>query len=388
MHYSQEITEINMNFHCRTLFIAMAAISAIACSKVEDKINQEINKEAKAIEFGSAFASASGEKPGFSQAGLFIGEPVSIDNAILKIDADGKVTSETKIYWADGQTKSSDFLAYSPYNPDYVSGELMIFDIQEDQTTEYGLTASDLYIASTSAKPSDPAVSLEFKHAMCQMLVYFNNKTGKDISTVTFKGLKTTLSIAVPGGIVSTTDKTADIKAYKDTELGCFKAFVPAQTGALSIEIMLSDGKKISCKSKELTLESGKYYDNSKSPLQLASGEDAKDDLAENSESGIYVINDGIASQMFVLSSGIQVCSGRRDSYTSFSIIDNNTLKFLFCKFESINMYVGAKVAAVITSGGDSALPAGNINFDVVKVENGKYWLRSEDGTIGIISNQ
>ena len=377
-----------MHFHNKSLIIAMAAISAIACSKVEDKINPQIQKEAKAIEFRSSFASATGEKPNFSQAGLFIGEPVSVDNAKLNIGKDGKITTEAKIYWADGQTKSSEFLAYSPYNPDYFSGELMIFDIQEDQTTEYGLTASDLYIASTSAKPSDPAVSLEFKHAMCQMLVYFNNKTGKDISTVTFKGLKTTLSIAVPGGIVSTTDKTADIKAYKDTELGCFKAFVPAQTGALSIEIMLSDGKKISCKSKELKLESGKYYDNSKSPLALASDEDAKDDLTENSESGIYTIRDGIASQMLVLSSGVQVCSGKRGSFTTFSIIDNNSFKFLFCKIESSTISTGSRIAAVITCGGDSALPAGNINFDVVKVENGKYWLRSEDGTIGIISNQ
>lgn len=380
-----------MHFHYKSLIIAMAAmaaISAIACSKIEDKINQETQKEAKAIEFRSASASPSWGKSGFTQAGLFIGEPVSVENAILNIGTDGKVTSEPKIYWADGQTKSSDFLAYSPYNPEYVTGNTMIFDVREDQTTEAGLTASDLYIASTSARPSDKAVSLDFKHAMCQMLIYFNNQTGKDINSVTFKGLKSTLSIAIPGGIMSTTDRTADIKACRDTELGCFKAIVPAQTCTLSIEIILSGGKKISCKSKELTLESGKYYDNSKSPLQLALGEDAKDDLAENSESGIYVINDGIASQMFVLSSGIQVCSGRRDSYTSFSIIDNNTLKFLFCKFESINMYVGAKVAAGITSGGDSTLPAGNISFDVIKVADGKCWLRSEDGKIGIITNQ
>lgn len=395
MHYCKEISKISMHFHNKSLIIAMAAISAIACSKVEDKINQEINKEAKAIEFGSAFASASGEKPGFSQAGLFIGEPVSIDNAILKIDADGKVTSETKIYWADGQTKSSDFLAYSPYDANYKTKGTVEFNVKSDQSTEAGIAESDLCIATTSASPADESVSLEFKHVASRLMIYLDNQTGKEISGVTFKGAKTGISLDLSTGNTSAiTGSEADVKAYFDSENGCYTAVLPAQTCVIDIKVKLSDNTIVNCSAKQVNLLAGKYYDNSKTPVKLEKGgsqeeeEEGNDDLADNTISGVYTIKDGVSSKVLVMSNGVQMCAGKRSSITNFSLTDSNSPAFIYCKLNATTFTKGANVSGTIASYGNSSLPSGSVNFKVVKVSGSNCWLRSEDGKTGIVINQ
>lgn len=257
----------------KTIIAAMALLSAVSCQIAAELADVQEETSGR-IELKSLVAPMAGEQQTIRNAGLFITYPVNIDNVRLDIDASGAVTPEQDLFWGKGQKEESNFYAYSPYDPDCTSAFVLNFTINEDQTTLEGLNASDLLVASASAKPSDGAVSLEFHHLFSQLNIYFDNRSEKEIVGVKAVGIANNLRATLKYNAVTKAEGNADIKAYKDETLGCYRMILPPiHYSNLKLQIAMSDGTVKEYEAGELTLESDKYYDNASSPIILLKDE-------------------------------------------------------------------------------------------------------------------
>lgn len=253
----------------KTIIAAMALLSAVSC-QVADELADVQEENSGKIELKSLVVPMAGEQQTIRNAGLFITYPVNVSNVRLDIDASGAVTPEQSLFWGEGQTETSNFYAYSPYDPDCTSAFVLNFTINEDQTTLEGLSASDLLVASATAKPSDGAVSLEFHHLFSQLNIYFDNRSGKEIVGVKALGIENNLRATLKYNAITGAEGNADIKAYKDEALGCYRMILPPDYYSnLKLQIAMSDGTVKEYETGELTLESGKYYDNASNPIIL-----------------------------------------------------------------------------------------------------------------------
>lgn len=254
----------------KTIIAAMALASAVSCQGLQDITTPDTPGDgAGKIEFKSVSAPMAAGQQSVVSAGLFAGDPINMYNVRLDINASGQVTPQTPVMWAPGQEKSTDFLAYSPYDETYSSRSEVRFAVKADQSTAEASAASDLLVAQALSKPADGAVALNFEHKLSQISVYFENRTGKDISKVTFASLVDSVVLDLENGYVTAGTSISDIVAYNDLALKCHSVIVPAGTFALDLKITLSDGTVLSRKSNEFTFAAGKSYDNAKDPIVL-----------------------------------------------------------------------------------------------------------------------
>lgn len=256
--------------YSKTIIAAMALLSAASCQGLQDITTPDTPGDgAGKIEFKSVSVPMAAGQQSVVSAGLFAGDPINMYNVRLDINASGQVTPQTPVMWAPGQEKSTDFLAYSPYDETYSSRSKVTFAVKADQSTAEASAASDLLVAQTLSKPADGAVALNFEHKLSQISVYFKNRTGKDITKVTFASLVDCVVLDLENGYVTAGSSSSDIVAYNDAALGCYSVIVPAGTFALDLKITLSDGTVLSRTSKELSFAEGKSHDNANDPIVL-----------------------------------------------------------------------------------------------------------------------
>lgn len=120
---------------------------------------------------------------------LFAGAPVNAVNVKLTYTSAGNLTPATAITWGEGQTTASAFTAIYPYSSTYESTDNLNFTVKADQSSKANFCASDLMVASTSAKPSDAAVALAFKHRLAKLEISVENLTGEELKSLTVKNV-------------------------------------------------------------------------------------------------------------------------------------------------------------------------------------------------------
>ena len=124
--------------------------------------------------------------------GLFVGEPVGIDNVALKVAATGMVEPEKEIKWAFDQSQSSRFFAYAPYSESFTGQETVNVSVPADQSTEEKMLEGNLLLGITSGGPKENAVNIKLKHAMTAMTVSIDNRSGSEIESLSVSGFMTT----------------------------------------------------------------------------------------------------------------------------------------------------------------------------------------------------
>ncbi|MCQ2154967.1 MAG: fimbrillin family protein [Bacteroidales bacterium] len=254
----------------KTIIAAMALVFTVSCQGLQDITTPDTTgDDAREIKFKSVSVPMAAGQQSVVSAGLFAGDPINMDNVRLDINASGQVTPQTPIMWAPGQEKSTDFLAYSPYDETYSIRSEVKFAVKADQSTAAASAASDLLVAQALSKPADGAVALNFEHKLSQISVYLDNRTGKDITRVTFASLVDNVVLDLNTGDVTAGSSTSDIVAYNDADRKCYSVIVPAGTFALDLKITLSDSTVLSRKTDELSFVAGKSYDNANEPLVL-----------------------------------------------------------------------------------------------------------------------
>ena len=180
------------------------------------------------------------------------------DNALLTYD--GSVFSSDLMWYADAYSEA-DVYAYYPYA---AGGTPTSYAVVLDQTA--GITQADFMAASKKGVlPTPNAITMVFKHLMTKIVINIDNQSGAEVTAVKLLGGDAACDLDIPNLSVlpasgASNNELTEITAYEAVGGKVWKAIIIPQTVKLSVEVSLSNGKKISQPLAEMTLKSGGQY--------------------------------------------------------------------------------------------------------------------------------
>ena len=178
--------------------------------------------------------------------GLFVGEPVGLDNVKFTVSTTGRIVSKNNIKWKFDQTQSARFFAYSPYDESYSGQESVTVTIPTDQSSMDKILKANLLTAYASGGPKDRGVTLQAKHAMTSMVISFDNRTGQRITGVKAGRFMNVGTLDLVTGQLQPTTQTDVINAMRcpgNDDAFCFM-YIPQEVTPY-FEVTLESGKKI-----------------------------------------------------------------------------------------------------------------------------------------------
>lgn len=179
--------------------------------------------------------------------GLFVGEPVGVDNAPMTVYENGLVMPDGDLKWKYDQTQSSRFLAYAPYDPSYTGQQTVTFNAPTDQSTAQKMLEGNLLMAVISGSPKDKAVNIKLKHAMTALNVSFDNRSGSRIESVAVYGFMAegTLDF-VTGTLAATGGKSIITPLRSPQDPNSFSFIYIPQNVTPTFCLTMSSGREIS----------------------------------------------------------------------------------------------------------------------------------------------
>lgn len=212
------------------------------------------------------------------EAGLYASAPLNFSNMRLTAEDASSLIAERKIEWkADSTVSTVKLVAYAPYSSSY-SSRYESFEARADQTGASAVKASDLITATADVRILSKTASLSFSHKMVRIGIFFDNRTGKEISGVSFDNV-----VLGTGLDLNTGDVQKDSLAFAPTKVKLapctsdgggeyFAAIVAPQTVRISGTVSFGDGSSeplLLAQSKEFV--SGQQWDNKGNPIVLSS---------------------------------------------------------------------------------------------------------------------
>lgn len=242
----------------RYLSIAFAVLAAAACQKGEHpeaepgKVQVEpVITKATEVNF------ENGDKIGLTVIKVNDTDKYA-DNACLTFD--GSVFSSELLWYADAYSQA-DIYAYYPYNEE---GTPSTYSVVTDQSSGIG-QADIMAAAKNGVLPTPNAVTMVFKHLMTKIVVNIDNQSGAEVTAVKLLGGDATCNLDIPNLSVlpatgASNNELTEITAYEAIGGKVWQAIIIPQTVKLSVDVSLSNGKKISQPLAEMTLKSGGQY--------------------------------------------------------------------------------------------------------------------------------
>lgn len=178
--------------------------------------------------------------------GLFVGDPVGVDNVAMTVSSGGMAVPEKDIKWAFDQSRSSRFLAYAPYDVSFTGQESVTVSVPADQSTAEKMLEGNLLLGITSGGPKETAVNIKLQHAMTAMTVTIDNRSGSKIESLSVSGFMGTGQLnLITGNLKATDDKQAitPMRSPYDENSFCF-IYIP-QDVTPYFNVTLASGKKI-----------------------------------------------------------------------------------------------------------------------------------------------
>ena len=171
------------------------------------------------------------------------------------------VFSGDLMWYADAYS-AADVYAYYPYNENGVpTAYFCVFDQTE------GIGSADFMAASkTDVLPTPNAVTMVFKHMMTKIVINIDNQSGAAVESVGIAGSPVGADINIAEMTVSEltggmdTEYDGPVMAYESVAGERWTAIIVPGTSKLSIEVSLSNGKKVTQPLAEMTLKSGGQY--------------------------------------------------------------------------------------------------------------------------------
>ena len=242
----------------RYFSIALAALAIAACQQPvqPDMAPGKVQVE-PVITRATEVNFENGDQIGFTMTKVN-GAEAYADNAVLSFD--GSVFSGELMWYADAYSEA-DVYAYYPYE---ATGTPAYYAAVLDQTA--GIAQADFMAASKKGVlPTPNAITMVFKHLMTKLVINIDNQSGAEVNTVKILGGDAACDIDLPNLAVlpasgAMPDILTEITAYEATAGKVWQAIVIPQTAKLSVEVSLSNGKKITQPLAEMTLKSGGQY--------------------------------------------------------------------------------------------------------------------------------
>ena len=221
--------------------IALGLLAVAACQKqgtvvvtpdtpISFSVKQNIFTFTKATE--SALEDAD-------EIQIIAGAPV---NAASKATVSGEnLTLTTPMYWINGQTASTNFVAIYPYT----SSTLTTVEYNLNYGGNHDYNYHKLYlVAKATSAPTAEKVALNFRHPFSKILINVTNQLGSDaIETVKLKSIKMEGDLDLIAEDVKNLGEDVDVTAAKlsDTQWG---AIVMPQTAQPTLEVTTTLGSK------------------------------------------------------------------------------------------------------------------------------------------------
>lgn len=185
--------------------------------------------------------------PSDLKVGLFVGEPVNVENVQASVSANGTVVPDKEIKWAFDQSQASRFFAYAPYDETYKGQEFVVVKAPADQSTQEKMLKGNLLTAISSGGPQQSFITMKFKHAMTAMTISFDNRTGSKITALTVAGFMTEGKLNLLTGNLTATDGKKLITPLRSTtEDDTFSFIYIPQVGTPTFTVTLESGKRLS----------------------------------------------------------------------------------------------------------------------------------------------
>ena len=182
--------------------------------------------------------------PADLKVGVFVGEPVNIENVPASVTANGTISPEKDIKWAYDQSRSSRFFVYSPYDESYTGQESVIIRMPADQSTKEKMLKGNLLTAIASGGPKESAVTMQLKHAMTAMNILFDNRSGYKIEYVSVSGFMTMGKMNLITGSLKATGEKKGIKPLRSSsDENSFSFIYIPQDVTPFFNVTLSSGK-------------------------------------------------------------------------------------------------------------------------------------------------
>ena len=178
--------------------------------------------------------------------GLFVGDPVGVDNVAMTVSSGGMAVPEKDIKWAFDQSRSSRFLAYAPYDVSFTGQESVTVSVPADQSTAEKMLEGNLLLGITSGGPKETAVNIKLQHAMTAMTVTIDNRSGSKIESLSVSGFMGTGQLnLITGNLKATDDKQAITPMRSPYDENSFGFIYIPQDVTPYFNVTLASGKKI-----------------------------------------------------------------------------------------------------------------------------------------------
>jgi len=197
----------------RSVLLVLAGCMAMLCGCKDDK-----PKYGAPVNVNILGVTGKANLPTGLKLGLYVSDPVGVENFPLTVAADGSMMSEKELKWAFDQSQSLRFFAYSPYDESYTGQETVTINTPLDQRSEEWMLKGNLLTGVTSGGPKDSFVTLKMKHAMTAMTVSFDNRTGEKIEALTVAGFMTVGSLDLITGTLTATDSVKKITPMRSPD--------------------------------------------------------------------------------------------------------------------------------------------------------------------------
>ncbi len=204
------------------------------------KEGKEISLQASMADFTRATDTAFEQG---DQIGLFIFNPEAyLSNVAYTFGANGFAAASKQV-WYEDETLESQVVAYYPY-----SATVGTFTVAAAQTSHAAYTASDLMVASTTATPTENAITLPFKHMLSKVKLTVVNETEDAVASVQFANVAGQVAYEVKNAaetLAATGSMTIEAGLLED---GTYTLIMAPQTVAPKMVITTESGQQYNFK--------------------------------------------------------------------------------------------------------------------------------------------
>lgn len=227
--------------------VALAGLFLASCSSEPTQEVAPVTKGGKVISLQASMADFTrATDTAFEtgdQIGLYIFNPEAyLSNVAYTFGANG-FAAATEQVWYEDEALESQVVAYYPYSTTVGS-----FTVKSVQTSHAAYTASDLMVASTTATPTEEAISLPFKHMLSKVNLTIVNETEEAVTSVYFADVAGTVSYDVKDAAATLkASGSMTIEAGK-LEDGTYTLIVAPQSVAPTLAIITESGAQYNFK--------------------------------------------------------------------------------------------------------------------------------------------
>lgn len=246
----------------KNLFVvALASIVALAACKKEPVVTPpaDLTIKLNAAVYGFTKATDTAFEAGDAMGvNVYEGENSYIFNAKFTYNGSA-LTSVTEYKWYEDTETVGTITAYYPYVSLSESATALTFTVNTDQSSVEKYKGSDFMVATTSSKPTEEAINLNFKHALSKVVVTVDNQLSEAIQDVWLTDVLGSVTFDLKTGAVAATGSQGNVKGYKSSD-NTWQLIIAPQTANPKLALTTASGKQYTfVLSEGVTFSAGKY---------------------------------------------------------------------------------------------------------------------------------